>query len=100
MAGEEWARTSIVVFDATGATVESVDLPGPSLERQLDAAEIWLNERCADLGKHDDAEPRVRLFCSWRPMDGQHAMTLPPTLIRSLASVSGVFWMDVYPEED
>ena len=89
-----------MVFDPTGQAVETVDMPGTTLERQLNAAELWLREHGSDLGKEEVEEPRVRLFSSWTPADGQHAMTLPPTLIEALASVGGVFWMDVYPEHD
>jgi len=97
---DEWARTSIVVFDPTGQAAETVDIPGTTLERQLDAAEVWLRERGSDLVKGEVEEPHLRLFSSWTPADGQHSMTLPPALIEALASVGGVFWMDVYPEHD
>jgi hypothetical protein len=96
----KWARTSIVVLDANGEAVESADMPGATLESQLIAAEGWLSERGPGMRERDDNEARVRLFVSWTPAEGRHAMTLPPTLIAALASVGGVFWMDAYPEHD
>jgi hypothetical protein len=79
--------------------VETTDLPGRGLEQQLEAAEVWLREsHLPRVGSGDGSS--VRLFCSWSPADGQHAMTLPPTLIKALASVDGFVWIDVYPPED
>jgi hypothetical protein len=45
------------------------------------------------------ADLAVRLFCSWLPAEDQRAMTLPQGLIRTLATVNGTYWMDVYPTE-
>jgi len=96
----EWARTSIVVLDTNGDAVETVDMLGETLESQLIAAEVWLGERGAGVADPEGTEARVRLFVSWTPADGRHAMTLSPTLIAALATVGGVFWLDVYPERD
>ena len=79
--------------------METTDLPGPGLEQQLEAAEVWLRESHLPRAANGDASS-VRLFCSWSPADGQHAMTLPETLIKALASADGVVWMDVYPPAD
>ncbi len=62
-------------------------------------AEAWLSA----LGGAQRAEPQddleARLFCSWSPVEGQRAMTLPSGLVRALADVNGTYWMDVYPPE-
>ncbi len=84
-----------------GSAEERVlDLQDGTLEEQLGAAESWLRE-FADTGPGrtpDDLE--TRLFCSWAPREGEHAMTLPSGLIRALARVNGAYWMDVYPPVD
>ena len=100
MADDEWAVTSIVVLDLKGEAIEHADLSGATLESQLAAAEGWLREHAARAREPKGKETQVRLFVTWTPADGRHAMTLPPTLIAALAAVGGVFWMDVYPEAD
>lgn len=66
-------------------------MPGATLESQLIAAERWLSERGPGMAKLRGTDARVRLFVSWSPAEGRHAMTLPPTLIQALAAVGGVF---------
>ncbi|MBN9375382.1 MAG: hypothetical protein J0I40_08350 [Cellulomonas sp.] len=99
MAEGEWARTTVTVWRGS-AEMQVRDLVGGTLEEQLQAAESWLGE-LADArpgGLLDDLE--ARLFCSWAPREGQHAMTLPSGLIRALARVNGTYWMDVYAPDD
>lgn len=93
----EWARTSISVFAGDGGIAEIIDFPGESLASQLAAAEAWLSAR-----NHEgaDSEGGVRLHCSWSPIEGKQAMTLPAALVRALADVHGTFWMDAYATED
>jgi len=93
----EWARTTISVFDEDGGIEETFDLPGESLEAQLVAAEAWLAARSPHVRSADGG---VRLFCSWTPLEGRRAMTLPPSLVCALADAGGVFWLDAYPPED
>ena len=100
VSGDEWARTSITVVDSAGEPIENVDMLGTTLEQQLEAAETWLRNRESDLRQLEGEAPRVRLFSSWAAADGQHAMTLPHTLIAALANVGGFFWMDAYTERD
>ena len=99
MTSDEWARTSISGFDSAGELVETTDFPGPGLEQQLEAAEVWLREFHLPRAAGGDASS-VRLFCSWSPADGQRAMTLPETLIKALASADGFVWMDFYSPAD
>lgn len=100
MTRDEWARTSIVVLDANGDAVETVDVPGATLETHLIAAEDWLREHGPGMRETVGHGGQVRLFVSWTPAQGRHAMTLSPTVIKALASVGGVFWMDAYSEYD
>ncbi|MEV8377462.1 hypothetical protein AB0P21_32280 [Kribbella sp. NPDC056861] len=99
MTSEEWAQTSISVFNSAGGIVESADMPGAGLEQQLDAAEVWLRETHLPRVVSGDGST-VRLFCSWSPAVGQRAMTLPETLVKALASVDGFVWLDFYPPDD
>lgn len=98
MISDEWALTSIDVLDSQGQATKAVDLAGLTLDEQLGAAEAWLVEHGPELCSGSGTERRVRLFVSWTPAVGRHAMTLPATLITALANVGGVFWLDVYPE--
>jgi hypothetical protein len=95
----EWARTSIVVFNSNGEAAERVDIPGPTLESQLKTTERWLSERGPDMRKATAKRPG---YASWS--HGLRGSTTcddaSATLIEALASVGGVFWMDVYPEHD
>lgn len=97
MAAEEWARTTLTVWN--GSSEHRTDLPGDTLAEQLAEAEPYLTQLSeVSVGQPPD-NMSVRLFSSWSPHEGQHAMTLPPGLIKALAAANGTFWLDSYPTE-
>jgi len=93
----EWARTSVTVWE--GETAQQYEMSGATLADQLSEAEGLLSALSARILAERALDLSVRLFCSWTPADGQHAMTLPPGLVKELAAVDGTFWMDVYPSD-
>jgi hypothetical protein len=92
----EWAVTSLAAFDADETRTHDLKFDGETLEAQLAAAEQWL---VANAGTVPSPGGSVRLFSSWMPKAGQHAMTLPASLVRALADAQGYFWMDAYPTD-
>jgi hypothetical protein len=99
---EEWARTSISVDDANDPAkrLAEVTFSDSTLERQLAEAEVWITANVPALLTGARTPPSVRLFCSWTPLQGQRAMTLPATLIRAMADVGCYFWMDFYSPDE
>jgi len=98
MAEGEWALTSITVWRASADPVVN-DVAGFTLDEQLVEAERQLIAIAGAEPMNPVAGLEVRLFCSWCPVEGQHAMTLSAELIRALAAVNGMYWMDVYPPD-
>lgn len=93
----EWARTSLTVWH--GASEEHTEMSGDTLVEQLAQAEDLLGQLGTAAADPLPEDLSVRLFCSWTPRDGQHAMSLPQGLIKALAAVDGAFWMDFYPSD-
>jgi hypothetical protein len=75
------------------------EMSGDTLAEQLAEAEALLSGLGAAVVDPRLDDLSARLFCSWTPRDGQHAMSLSPALIEALAAVGGTFWMDCYPAD-
>lgn len=96
---DEWALTSVSVWDGSSQTTHH-EVAGDTLESQFTAAEALLRSIASHHEAQPGAELSVRLFSSWTPAPGQHAMTLPQELIRAPAAVNGTVWMDFYPSDE
>lgn len=97
MAGDEWARTTLTVWN--GSSKQHTDLSGATLAEQLSQAEPLLTALATSSIGQPPANLSVRLFSSWTPSTGHTAMTLPLGLIKALAAANGTFWLDSCPTE-
>jgi hypothetical protein len=82
-----------------GLSEQQNEMCSDTLAEQLAEAEALLSGLRATLADPQRDDVSARLFSSWTPRDGQHAMSLSPALIKALAAVGGTFWMDFYPAD-